>query len=151
MLISPELYRKLFKPRHAKINEAIRRKCPNMHISLHSCGSIFPIIGDLIESGYDILNPVQKECANMDPLTIKREFGKHVTIWGGALSTQTTMTHGSVDDIIREAKEMIRIYGPGGGFVYSQIHNIQADISPEKILAFFDTGLKYGVPSFYNR
>ena len=151
MLISPDLYRRLFKPRHARINEAIRRKRPNMHISLHCCGSIYPIIGDIIESGYDILNPIQKECANMDPLTIKREFGKNVTIWGGALSTQTTMTHGSIDDIINEAKEMIKIYAPGGGFVYSQIHNIQADISPEKILAFFDTGLKYGVPSFYNK
>lgn len=151
MLISPDLYRRLFKPRHARINEAIRRKRPNIHISLHCCGSIYPIIGDIIESGYDILNPIQKECANMDPLTIKREFGKNVTIWGGALSTQTTMTHGSIDDIINEAKEMIKIYAPGGGFVYSQIHNIQADISPEKILAFFDTGLKYGVPSFYNK
>lgn len=150
MMIAPEMYRRYFKPRHARINAAIRRKCPNVHISLHCCGSIYPIIGDIIESGYDILNPIQKESANMDPAAIKREFGKELTIWGGALSTQTTMTHGTIDDIINEAKEMIRIYAPGGGFVYSQIHNIQADISPEKILAFFDTGLKYGVPSFYN-
>lgn len=148
MLIAPELYRKLFKPRHARINEAIKRKCPNVHISLHCCGSIYPIIGDIIESGYDILNPLQKECANMDPAKIKREFGKKVTIWGGALSTQTTMTHGTIDDIINEAKEMIRIYAPGGGFVFSQIHNIQADISPEKILAFFDTALNCRRPGF---
>lgn len=148
-IISPQMYREIFKPRHARINAAIRRKCPNMHISLHCCGSIYPLIGDFIEIGYDILNPLQKECANMDPMTIKKQFGKKLTIWGGALSTQTTMTHGSIDDIIREAQEMIRIYAPGGGFVYSQIHNIQADISPEKILAFFDTGLRCGVPSFF--
>lgn len=86
----------------------------------------------------------------MDPAMIKREFGNHLTLWGGALSTQTTMTHGSVDDIVEEAKRMIKIYAPGGGFVYSQIHNIQADISPEKIIAFFDTGLKYGVKKFYS-
>lgn len=151
MLISPEIYRKFFKPRHARINAAIKKKRPDMHISLHCCGSIYPIIGDLIESGFDILNPIQKECANMDPATIKREFGDRVTIWGGACSTQTTMTRGSVDDIIREAKEMIKIYAPGGGFVYSQIHNILADIPPEKIMAFFETGKKYGVPEFYRK
>ncbi len=150
MMISPELYRKYFKPRHAKINEAIRKKCPNVHISLHSCGSIFPIIGDIIESGYDILNPLQKECDGMNPCEIKKQFGKNVTIWGGALSTQTTMTKGSIDDIVNEAKEMIKVYAPGGGFVYSQIHNIQADISPEKIISFFDTGRQFGVPSYFH-
>lgn len=149
MLVSPEVYRKMIKPRHARINAAIKKKCPHMHISLHCCGSIYPIIGDLIESGFDIINPIQKECANMDPWKIKKEFGKNVTIWGGACSTQTTMTHGSIDDIVNEAKEMIRCYAPGGGFVFSQIHNIQADISPEKILALFDTALKYGRPEYY--
>lgn len=151
MLLAPEIYRKLFKPRHARINEAIRKKKKDIHISLHCCGSIYPIIGDIIESGFTILNPVQKECANMDPLRIKKEFGDKVTIWGGACSTQTTMTHGSVDDIIKEAKEMIQIYAPGGGFVFSQIHNIQAGISPEKILALFDTAKEYGVPQFYHK
>ena len=103
-----------------------------------------------MEAGFDILNPIQKECANMDPVQIKREFGDKLTIWGGALSTQTTMTHGSIEDIVSEAKEMIKVYAPGGGFVFSQIHNIQAVIAPEKILALFDTALKYGIPSYYN-
>lgn len=149
MLISPDLYREFFKPRQAKIVEAIHRKRKNMHIYLHCCGSIYPIIGDFIEAGFDILNPIQKECDHMDPMQIKREFGKNLTLWGGACSTQTTMTHGCVEDIVQEAKEMIKIFAPGGGFVFSQIHNIQADISPEKILAFFDTALEYGKPSFY--
>ena len=149
LLVSPDIYRKFFKPRHARINEAIRRKKKDMHISLHCCGSVYPLIGDFIEAGFDILNPIQKECANMDPVRIKREYGRKMTIWGGALSTQTTMTHGSIDDIVNEVKEMIKIYAPGGGFVFSQIHNIQADISPEKIMALFDTALKYGVPSWY--
>lgn len=151
MLISPEIYRKYFKPRHAKINEAIKKKNKNIHISLHSCGSIYPIIGDIIESGFDILNPVQKECANMDPLQIKREFGDKLTIWGGACSTQTTMTHGTVDDIIKEAQDMIKIYAPGGGFVFGAIHNIQADIVPEKITALFETALQYGKPEFFRK
>lgn len=151
MLLSPDLYRKFFKPRHARINEAIRRKKPDIHISLHCCGSIRPIIGDIIESGYDILNPIQKETADMDPWEIKKEFGKNLTIWGGACSTQTTLTHGTMEEIISECKEMIRCYAPGGGFVYAAIHNIQADISPEKILAVFDTALKYGVPEYYRQ
>ena len=151
MLISPEIYRKYFKSRHAKINEAIKKKNKNIHISLHSCGSIYPIIGDIIESGFDILNPVQKECDNMDPLRIKREFGDKLTIWGGACSTQTTMTHGTVDDIIKEAQDMIKIYAPGGGFVFGAIHNIQADIVPEKITALFETALQYGKPEFFRK
>lgn len=149
MLLSPDLYRKFFKPRHARINEAIRKKKKDIHISLHCCGSIRPIIGDIIESGYDILNPIQKEAADMDPYEIKKEFGERMTIWGGACSTQTTLTHGTLDEIIAECKAMIQCYAPGGGFVYSAIHNIQADISPEKILAVFNTGLQYGVPEFY--
>lgn len=151
MLISPDLYRKVFKPRHARINEAIRNKKKDIHISLHSCGSIRPIIGDIIESGYDILNPLQKEADNMDPYEIKKNFGDNLTIWGGACSTQTTLTNGSVDDIIRECKEMIKCYAPGGGFVYAAIHNIQANISPQKILAVYNTCRKYGVPEFYNK
>ena len=94
------------------------------------------------------MNPIQKECANMDPYQIKKEFGKKLTIWGGACSTQTTLTHGTIDEIIAECKEMIKCYAPGGGFVYSQIHNIQAGISPEKIPSTH-TALKYGVPEFY--
>ncbi len=149
LLISPAVYRKFFKGRHAKINDAIKRKKKNMHISMHCCGSIYPIIGDIIESGYDILNPIQKECANMDPKTIKREFGEKVTIWGGACSTQTTLTNGTIDDIIAEAQNMIKIYAPGGGFVFSQIHNIQAGISPQKIISLFETAQKYGIQEFY--
>ncbi|MFV0528523.1 MAG: uroporphyrinogen decarboxylase family protein [Lachnospiraceae bacterium] len=149
MLISPDLYRKFFKPRHARINAAIRKKKKDIHISLHCCGSIYPIIGDIIESGFDVLNPIQKECDDMDPVQIKKEFGDKMTIWGGACSTQTTLTHGSIDDIVNEAKEMIKVYAPGGGFVFSQIHNIQAGISPEKILALFDTALEFGVPEYY--
>ena len=150
MLISPEIYREFIKPRHAKINAAIKKKCPDMHISLHCDGSIYPIIGDIIESGFDILNPIQRDCDNMDPVQIKKEFGDRLTIWGSACSTQSTMTHGSIEDIVNEAKEMIRIFAPGGGFVFSQIHNILADIPPEKIVALFDTAKKYGVPEWFN-
>jgi uroporphyrinogen decarboxylase len=144
MLISPETYRQMFKPRHARIVQAIKRKNKQMHIYLHCCGSIFPVIGDLAEVGFDILNPIQKECDNMDPSEIKQQFGKQLTFWGGGCSTQTTLTHGSVEDVVEEVKNMLSIFAPGGGYVFSQIHNIQAGISPEKILALFDTALRYG-------
>lgn len=149
MLISPDMYREFFKERHAKINTAIKKKKPDVKIYFHSDGAIMPIIPDIIESGYDILNPIQKETKNMNPAEIKKKYGKNIAIWGAAISTQTTMTHGTVDDIIAECKDMIRTLAPGGGFVYSAIHNIQADISPEKILAVFETGKKYGVKEYY--
>ena len=76
-------------------------------------------------------------------------FWNHFLASIPACSTQTTLTHGTIDEIIAECKEMIKCYAPGGGFVYAAIHNIQADISPEKILAVFETGKKYGVPEFY--
>lgn len=151
LLMSPEMFREFYKPRLARIIQAIRKKKKNIHIYFHCCGSIYPIIGDLVEIGVDILNPIQIESDNMDPVKIKKEFGRNLTMWGAACSTQTTMTSGTIDDIVKQAKEMIKICAPGGGFVFSQIHNIQPNISPEKILALFDTALKYGNSDFYRR
>lgn len=78
----------------------------------------------------------------MDPGNLKREFGKHLTFWGGGCSTQTTLTFGTVEDVIREAEEMISIFAPGGGYVFNQVHNIQAGVKPEKIEALYDTAIK---------
>lgn len=151
LLISPDLYRKFFKPRHAQIIESIKRKKKDIFVYLHCCGSIYPVMGDLIEVGFDAFNPVQTNAADMDPYRLKREFGGKCTFWGGACSTQTTMTFGSVEDVVREAQEMINVFAPGGGFVFNQVHNIQAGIAPEKVIALYDTALRCGTPSFYKR
>lgn len=138
-ILPPDVYRELFKPFHTKIFQFIKSKNKNLKICLHSCGSIYPLIPDLIEAGVDALNPVQINAKDMDPARLKREFGKDVTFWGGGCSTQTTLTFGSVDDVISEVKELTGIFAPGGGFVFNQVHNIQADIAPEKVVALYNT------------
>ena len=141
-IIPPGLYRELFKPYHKKIFNFIKSKNKGLYIFLHCCGSIYDLIPDLIEAGIDILNPVQINAAKMDPRNLKREFGKHLTFWGGGCSTQTTLAFGTVDDVIKEAEEMIGIFAPGGGYVFNQVHNIQAGTAPEKIVALFDTAIR---------
>ncbi|MGQ9630982.1 MAG: uroporphyrinogen decarboxylase family protein [bacterium] len=141
--MSPKMYRELIKPHHKKIYEYIKENS-DLYLFLHSCGGIYELIPDLIEIGVDIINPVQTSAAGMDPARLKREFGKDLTFWGGGVDTQTTVTRGSVKDIRREVEERIRIFAPGGGFVFTQVHNIQADIPPEKVVAIYDTALKKG-------
>ena len=138
-LIPPDVYRRVFKPFHQLIFSQIKKKLPHVHILLHSCGSIYDLIPDLIEAGVDALNPVQINAKKMNPEILKREFGKDITFWGGGVSTQTTLSFGSMDDITDEVTRMMEIFADGGGFVFSPIHNIQADVSPEKIIKVFET------------
>ena len=140
-IIPPGLYRSLFKPYHKKICDFIKSKNKDLFIMIHSCGSIYDLIPDLIEAGIQIINPVQINAANMDPVTLKREFGKNLSFWGGGCSTQTTLSFGTVKDVVKETEEMIRIFAPGGGYVFNQVHNIQTGVSPEKIVALYDTAL----------
>lgn len=141
--ISPAMYRELIKPYHKKQYEFVRNNYPNVKVFLHSCGAIYDLIPDLIDAGVEILNPIQLSAKNMDPVKLKREFGKDLTFWGGGISTQTTATFGSIDDIQKEVESLIKIFAPGGGFVFTQVHNIQANISPEKIMAIYETANKF--------
>ena len=138
-LIPPAVYRRLFKPFHQRIFTHIKKKLPHVFILLHSCGSIYDLIPDLIETGIDALNPVQINAGKMNPETLKRDFGKDITFWGGGISTQTTLSFGSIGEIADEVSRMMRIFAPGGGFVFSPVHNIQADVSPGKIIKVFET------------
>ncbi|GAA0181481.1 uroporphyrinogen decarboxylase family protein [Clostridium sediminicola] len=141
--VSLQMYRDIIKPYHAIQYEYVRNNYPTIKVFLHSCGAIYTIIPDLIDAGVQILNPVQLSANNMDAATLKREFGKELTFWGAGVSTQTTLASGSIEDIKREAKEMMEIFAPGGGFIFSQIHNIQANTSPQKIMAIYETAKQY--------
>lgn len=141
--ISPQMYRELIKPFHARIYQYIKENS-DLHIFLHSCGSIYALLPDLIEIGVDIINPVQYKAADMDPVRLKREFGKHLTFWGGGCDTQHVLTRGTISQIKREVEEMVSIFAPGGGFVFTQVHNIQSDIAPEKVIALYDTAYQVG-------
>jgi uroporphyrinogen decarboxylase len=138
-LISPEIYRKFFKPYHRRIFSHIKKLAPHIRILLHCCGSIYSLIPDLIEAGVDAINPVQINAAGMDPLILKREFGKDITFWGGGCATQTTLTFGSLDEIHDEVCRNIDIFAPGGGFVFNQVHNIQNNVSPERVMVLYTT------------
>ncbi|MDD4717361.1 MAG: uroporphyrinogen decarboxylase family protein [Eubacteriales bacterium] len=137
--ISVEMYREMIKPYHKLQYEYVHKSNPSLKVFLHSCGSIYNLIPDLIDAGVDILNPVQLSAKNMDPVKLKNEFGKKLTFWGGGCNMQTTGTFGTLDEIEKEVGELTRIFAPGGGFVFTQIHNIQANISPEKVVRIYDT------------
>ena len=110
-----------------------------MKIFLHSCGAVFDLIGDLIESGVDILNPVQTGAVGMDPVKLKATFGRDIVFWGGGVDTQHVLPRGSASEVRDNVVRAIDALAPGGGYVFSAIHNIQADVPPKNIQALIET------------
>ncbi|HOJ09391.1 MAG TPA: uroporphyrinogen decarboxylase family protein [Clostridiales bacterium] len=145
LLISPDMYRKFVKPRHKELFSFIKDKVPGIKVFLHSCGAIKPLIPDLIEAGVDILNPVQVSASNMNTKDLKKEFGDVLTFWGGGIDTQKVLPFGSPDQVKEEVKRRIDDLAPGGGFVFSTIHNIQADVPPQNIEAMFEVLEQCGI------
>ncbi|TET64270.1 uroporphyrinogen-III decarboxylase [Candidatus Aerophobetes bacterium] len=142
-LISPEMYRKLVKPRHRKLFSFIKKKAPNSYLFLHSDGSLCDIIPDLIELGVDILNPVQVSAAKMDSAKLKRKFGDSLSFWGGGVDTQNILGKGTPGEVRSEVKRRIDDLAPGGGYIFAAIHNIQADVPPENFMAMWETLQQY--------
>ena len=136
LFMPPEKYRKLFKPHHTRLNEYVHRHS-RMKTLLHSCGSLYPILPDLIEAGYDILNPVQTSAYQMNPEVLKREFGRDITFWGGGCNTRSVLNHGTPDEVYDHCRRRIELFGRDGGFVFNQEHNILPDVPPENILAMY--------------
>lgn len=144
LLISPEKYKTMIKPRQKLLFEFIKKKSPHIKIMYHSCGSIKPLIPHLIETGIDILNPVQISAFDMNPADLKKEFGNDITFWGGGIDTQYTLPKGTPEQIEFEIRKNLEIMAPGGGFVFAPVHNIQEEVPPENIIKMFETVLKYG-------
>jgi uroporphyrinogen decarboxylase len=142
LIISRKMYQKYIFSGDQQLFQYVHQNS-NCAVFLHSCGSIRPLIPDLIAAGVDILNPVQTSAKNMDPKQLKDEFGKQITFWGGGCDTQHVLPFASPDEIAHHVREQIEIFAPGGGFVFNQIHNIQANIPPENIVAMFDTALRF--------
>lgn len=122
--ISTQSYRDLFKPFHKAINDRIHTHT-SWKVLMHTDGAIMPLIPEFIEAGFDVLNPVQYTAAGMDRAIIKQRFGDFLTFWGAGVDTQKTLPFGTPDEVRAEVKENIRIFGPGGGFVFSTVHNAQ--------------------------
>lgn len=137
LFMNPEIYRTLFKPRHTQLCTYVK-KHSKMATFLHTCGSIAPLIPDLIEAGYDILNPVQTNARDMDPATLKKDFGKDVTFWGGGADTRSVLNNGTPASVRKHVIERLEIFSPGGGFVFNPVHNLLPDVPPQNIVAMFD-------------
>ncbi len=136
LFISPDTYRELFKPFHKRVNDLVHARS-GWKTFMHSCGAVAELIPDFIEAGFDILNPVQCSAEGMDAHRLKKEFGKQLTFWGGGANTQQTLQFGTPDEVYRECRERIDIFGEGGGFVFNTVHNVQALTPTENMLAMF--------------
>ena len=136
LFIGSEAYRELFKPFHKRVNDLVHAQS-NWKTFIHSCGAVAELIPEFIEAGFDILNPVQCSAVGMDARMLKNEFGKQLTFWGGGANTQQTLQFGTSDEVYRECRERIAIFGAGGGFVFDAVHNVQATTPTENMLAMF--------------
>jgi hypothetical protein len=134
---SPETYRNLWLPHYKRMNDWIHRHT-TWKIFKHSCGSVFPLIPEMIESGFDILNPVQINAKNMDSQRLKDEFGRHLTFWGGGVDTQQILPYATQEQVKEHVWRQCEIFGKGGGFVFNSVHNIQANTPIENVAALFE-------------
>jgi hypothetical protein len=141
--IAPKTYRELFLPFHKQINDWVH-KHTTWKTFIHSCGSVFDLTEDFIAAGFDVLNPVQTSAAHMDPGELKRTFGERITFWGGGIDTQRTLPFGSLDEVRGEVRERLKLFGPGGGFVFNAVHNIQALVPVANVVAMYETALNHG-------
>ncbi len=141
LLMSLETFRRFIKPVYKKYFDFVKSKT-DAKIFFHSCGNVTDLIDDLVESGVDILNPVQVS-AMSDTADLKSRFGNKVVFWGG-IDTQQVLPRGSLEDIEKEVSKRIRDLGPGGGYVLASVHNIQPDVPPQNIIAMAEAARKYG-------
>lgn len=135
--MAPSIYRDLFKPHHTTLCDYVHANS-RMKTFLHSCGSIHELLPDLIEAGYDVINPVQTTCRDMEPERLKRDFGKDICFWGGGCDTRTVLNRATPSEVRRHVLERLAIFAPGGGFVFNTVHNILPEVPPANVVAMFD-------------
>ena len=133
---SIDSFRELYKPFYQQVNGKIH-ELTKWKTFIHTCGAVRDLIPDLIESGFDVLNPVQCSAAGMDAREIKREFGKDLVFWGGGVDTQSTLPFGTPDEVYRQVRERIEIFNEDGGFVFNSVHNVQSNVPVDNLLAMF--------------
>jgi uroporphyrinogen decarboxylase len=140
-----------------RIAPLIKKFCDFVHrnsdckIFMHSCGAMEPFIPALIQSGVDVLNPVQVSCGNMNPAGLKAKYGKDICFWGGGCDTQNVLGRGTPEEVGRNVKELMAAFAPGSGFVFNQVHNIMGNVPPENIVAMFDTAYEQSFEYGYKR
>jgi len=135
MLMSPRHWRRFLKPRMAKLIATLKAINPRLQIAYHTDGCVYAIIPELIEIGVDVLNPVQP--AAMDPVRLKREYGRDLCFWG-SMDEQRTLPFGTPDDVRREVRERIATLGAGGGLILGPTHHVQLDTPLENFWAMVE-------------
>jgi uroporphyrinogen decarboxylase len=142
-LFNPALYRRLVKPRHRQLVQYIRSRT-SARIWYHTCGACVAFIPELIDNGVEVLNPVQISARNMVPKDLKDRFGRQIAFWGGGVDSQHILPRGTPEEVAANVRENLRAFMPGGGYVFNNVHNIQGEVSPENIVALFDTAYACG-------
>lgn len=145
LIMSPETYRKLVKPRHTELFSSIKKfSGGKAFIELHSCGAVREILPDLVESGVEVLNPIQVSAAGMgDTAALKRDFGDSIVFHGGGIDTQHTLAVGTPQEVRDEVKRRIEDLAPGGGFIFTPVHSIQHDVPFANFMAMLETFREY--------
>jgi uroporphyrinogen decarboxylase len=139
--ISPAMFRQRIKPHLARIYAAAHSGS-RAKVFLHSCGSVVELIEDFIQIGVDILNPVQTSAAGMEPEGLKARFGERIAFWGGGADVQRILPLGTPEEVRRDVRRRLEVLAPGGGYVFAPIHNLQADVPPENMVAMYEEAAK---------
>jgi uroporphyrinogen decarboxylase len=143
-LISPDMFREQIKPRLKILFDRIKALAPNARRFFHSCGNVRPLLPDYVEIGVEILNPVHIRARGMEPAELKREFGTDLVFWGGGVDTQGVLPNGTPQEVKDDVRRNVEALAPGGGYVFNTIHNIQADVPPQNIIAMWEALQEYG-------
>jgi uroporphyrinogen decarboxylase len=143
-LISPRMFREQLKPRLQTLFERIEQLAPHAKRFFHSCGNVRPLLPDFIEIGVEILNPVHVRATGMEPVALKRDFGDALVFWGGGVDTQGVLPNGTAQEVRDDVRRNVEALAPGGGFVFSTVHNIQPDVPPQNIVAMWEALQEYG-------
>ncbi|HDQ72816.1 MAG TPA: hypothetical protein ENN19_12080 [Chloroflexi bacterium] len=144
-LISPRMFREQIKPHLKALFGCIERLAPDARRFFHSCGNVRPLIPDFIEIGVEILNPVHVRAAGMEPTALKRDFGDALVFWGGGVDTQGVLPTGTPQEVKDDVQRNVEALAPGGGYVFSTVHNIQPDVPPQNVVAMWEALQEYGV------
>ena len=144
MMIAPDMWRQIFKPRHAEVFRELKAANPDVMIMYHTDGAVAPILEDLVEIGVHVFNPVQPNVPGHEPEALKSGLGDKLSFWG-AIDQQHLLPNGSLEEIEADAADKIRVLGEGGGYMCSPAHIVQADTSMENVEAFIAAAKKHGV------
>lgn len=142
-LFNPMVYKEIVKPRHKKLVQYIKSRT-KAKIWYHTCGACTQYIPELIDNGIDVLNPVQISAVDMEPINLKARFGNNLSFWGGGIDAQHILPHGTPEQVREEVRKNLEAFKPGGGYVFNNVHNIQAGIPPENVVALYDAAYEFG-------